>query len=75
MVRAVDARVIPVTQLPLVLGEWREPSHAEFTQDGNSVWRLFNAFTESFKNRSLEVLPARSQALHGLLDRVCAVAA
>jgi hypothetical protein len=75
MVRAVDARVIPVTQLPLVLGEWREPSHAEFTEDGNSVWRLFNAFTESFKNRSLEVLPSRSQALHGLLDRVCAVAA
>jgi hypothetical protein len=75
MIRAVDARVIPVTQLPLVLSEWREPSHAEFTQDGNSVWRLFNAFTESFKNRSLEVLPSRSQALHGLLDRVCAVAA
>jgi len=75
LVRAVDARIIPVTQLPLVLSEWREPSHAEFTQNGNSVWRLFNAFTESFKNRSLEVLPSRSQALHGLLDRVCAVAA
>jgi len=75
MVRAVDARVIPVTQFPLVLSVWREPSHPEFMQDGNSVWRLFNAFTESFKNRSLEVLPSRSQALHGLLDRVCAVAA
>ncbi len=75
MVRAVDTRVIPVTQLPLVLKEWREPSHAEFTENGRSVWRLFNAVTESFKSRSLEMLPRRSQALHGLLDRVCQVAA
>jgi hypothetical protein len=75
MVRAVDTRVIPVTQLPLVLKEWREPSHAEFAENGRSVWRLFNAFTESFKSRSLEVLPRRSQALHGLMDRVCQAAA
>ena len=75
MVRAVDSRVIPVTQLPLVVKEWREPSHDEFTENGRSVWRLFNAFTESFKTRSLEMLPRRSQALHGLLDRVCQVAA
>ena len=75
MVRAVDSRVIPVTQLPLVLKEWREPSHAEFTENGRSVWRLFNAFTESFKSRSLEMLPRRSQALHGLMDRVCQAAA
>ena len=75
MVRAVDTRVIPVTQLPLVLKEWREPSHDEFTENGRSVWRLFNAFTESFKSRSLEMLPRRSQALHGLMDRVCQAAA
>jgi len=75
MVRAVDSRVIPVTQLPLVLKEWREPSHDEFTENGRSVWRLFNAFTESFKSRSLEMLPRRSQALHGLMDRVCQAAA
>ena len=75
MVRAVATRVIPVTQLPLVLKEWREPSHDEFTENGRSVWRLFNAFTESFKSRSLEVLPRRSQALHGLMDRVCQAAA
>ena len=75
MVRAVDARVIPVTQLPMVLKEWRKPTHPEFTVDGRSVWRLFNAFTESFKSRSLEVLPRRSQALHGLMDRICQAAA
>ena len=75
VVRAVDSRVIPVTQLPLVLNEWREPSHDAFKEDGRSVWRLYNAFTESFKARSLEMLPKRSQALHGLMDRVCQLAA
>ena len=75
MVRAVDSRVIPVTQLPLVLKEWREPSHDAFKEDGRSIWRLYNAFTESFKTRSLEMLPKRSQALHGLMDRVCQLAA
>lgn len=75
MVRAVDTGVIPVTQLPLVLHEWRKPQYQEFTEHGRSVWRLFNAFTESFKTRSLEILPRRSQALHGLLDLVCSVAA
>ena len=75
MVRAVDARVIPVTQLPMVLKEWRKPSHPEFSENGRSVWRLFNAFTESFKSRSLEMLPRRSQTLHGLMNRVCQLAA
>ena len=75
LVQAVDCRVIPVTQLPHVLKEWREPSHAEFTEDGRTLWRLFNAFTESFKSRSLERLPRRSQALHGLLDPICQLAA
>ena len=74
IVRAVDTRVIPVTQIPLVLQEWREPHHDEFTFDGRTMWRLFNAFTESFKSRSLEMLPRRSQALHGLMDSACQVA-
>lgn len=75
MVRAVDTRVVPVTKLPLVLSEWRTPSHPEFTEQGRSVWRLQNAFTESFKSRNLGTLPRRSQALHGLLDRICQLAA
>ncbi len=75
VVRAVDAGVIPVTQIPLVLAEWRGPRHVEFTRSGRSAWRLFNAFTESFKTRSLEILPRRSQALHGVLGSVCRVAA
>jgi hypothetical protein len=37
LVRAVDARVLPVTKLPCVLKEWREPRHPEFRQ-GKTGW-------------------------------------
>ncbi len=71
MIRAVDARVLPVTQLPRVLDEWRRPSHKEFVEGGQTAWRLFNAFTETLKGRNLVELPRRTQALHGLMDTAC----
>src|SRR5947209_6393416 len=48
VVRALDAGVVPVTRLPAVLKEWREPRHPEF-REGRTAWRLFNAFTETLK--------------------------
>jgi hypothetical protein len=72
VVRAIDANVLPVTQLPTVLAEWRTPRCSEFAAP--TVWRLFNAFSESWKGRTLAALPRRSQALHGLLDVVCGLA-
>lgn len=69
VVRALDARVMPMTRLPLVLREWRAPRHPEF-REGRSAWRLFNAFTEGLKG-NLDALPRRTQALHGLLDAAC----
>ena len=68
VIHALDARVIPVTKIPDVLSEWRKPRHAEFSQ--RNVWRLFNAFTETLKG-SLDALPARTTALHGILDSAC----
>lgn len=73
IVRAVDARVLPVTRVPGVLDEWRRPSHEEFAEDGKTVWRLQNAFTEQLKGRNLAALPARTQALNGLLDPLCGI--
>jgi hypothetical protein len=64
VIQAFDAQVVPVTQVPAVLKEWREPRHAEFRQ-GKTAWRLFNAFTEVLKG-NMEALPRRTQALHGL---------
>jgi hypothetical protein len=74
VIRAVDANVLPVTQVPAVLTQWRTPAHDEFTAAGKTAWRLFNAFSESWKGRNLAALPRRSQALHGLLDSVCGLA-
>jgi hypothetical protein len=75
LIRAIDANVLPVTQVPAVLDEWRTPSHDQFATKGKTAWRLFNAFTETWKGRNLAALPRRSQALHGLLDSVCGLAA
>lgn len=66
--------MLPVTALPRALAEWRQPSHPEFTEDGRSGWRWFNAVTESIKGRSLDALPRRTQRLHGLLDAACGLA-
>lgn len=64
-VRAVDVGVCPITLLPKVIQEWREPSHDAFRP--RTVWSLFNGFTEALKG-NLGLLPARTQALHGLMD-------
>ena len=74
VIRAIDASILPVTQVPAVLSEWRAPSHEEFVADGKTAWRLFNAFTETLKGRNLAALPSRSLALHGLIDGVCGLA-
>jgi hypothetical protein len=68
VVRALDARVAPVTRLPAILKEWRSPRHAEFSD--RTAWSLFNSFTEILKGQ-LGVLPARTAALHGILDATC----
>jgi hypothetical protein len=74
IVRAIDASVLPVTQLPAVLAEWRKPSFEEFAADGPTAWRLYNSFSESWKGRNLAALPRRSQALNGLMDLACGLA-
>jgi hypothetical protein len=72
LIQALDARIVPVTKLPDVLQQWREPRHPEF-REGRTAWRLFNAFTEILKG-NLNELPRRTQALHGLLDTACGLA-
>lgn len=69
IIRAMDAHVVPVTKLPEVIKEWREPRHPEFCE-GRTAWRLFNAFTEALKG-NLGELPRRSLAIHGLIDGAC----
>lgn len=66
IIRALDARVITTTQIPRVLGEWREPKHPEFQE--RTAWSFFNSVTEVLKEVSPFALAGRTQALHGLLD-------
>ncbi|MBA4190581.1 MAG: DUF932 domain-containing protein [Planctomycetaceae bacterium] len=70
LVQVLDARVLPVTKIPLALEEWRHPRHPEFCE-GKTYWRFFNAVTEASKGCDLQLLPRRTQALHGLLDAAC----
>jgi len=50
MVRAVDKDVVPVSTLPHVLKEWREPTFPDFMP--RTAWSLFNAFTFIQQRRS-----------------------
>ncbi len=69
VIQALDVRVLPVTAIPDVLQEWRNPRHPEFAANGKTAWRLFNSFSEILKG-NLTALPNRTFALHGLLDTV-----
>jgi hypothetical protein len=73
IVRALDADVVPVTRVPKVLAEWRNPSHPEFAE-GRNAWRLFNAFTEVMKGSGIFERPRTSLALHGIMDAACGLA-
>jgi hypothetical protein len=64
-----------VTRIPAALAEWRNPRQPEFDHEGKTGWRLFNAVTEALKDSGYMDLPKRTQALHGLLDLACGLAA
>lgn len=69
--KKVDNDAFPMTYLPHVLNEFRNPSHEEFRN--KNVWSLFNAFTEAAKGSNIAELPNRTQRLHVLFDEFCGV--
>jgi len=74
IIRSLDARAFPVTKIPSILREVREPSHEGFLRDGaTTAWTLFNSVTESLKGTNLHDLPRRTRALQGVLDASCGV--
>jgi len=73
IVSAIEARVIPVTRVPDLIKEWRNPRHEEFRD--RTVWSLFNATTHVFKSiNDPAALMTKNTALHGLLDTHCGIA-
>ncbi len=66
VIRANDCRAITPSQIPEVLGQWRNPNHVEFRP--RNGWSLFNAFTEAYKTSNPHTAIGRCEALHGLFD-------
>jgi hypothetical protein len=75
IIRALEMGACTGQQIPHIVKEWRAPSHPEFAKDGRTAWRLFNAFTEAYKDSGLFVMPKRTQALHTLMDAECGLMA
>jgi hypothetical protein len=69
LIRALDEGVIGTNQIPVVLKEWRAPRHPEFAECGKTAWRLFNAFTEAFKETSIWNNASRGTTFQELFDR------
>lgn len=71
LIRAVDAKACPVTRIPYVLKEWRNPSHEEFAP--RTAWSLFNGFTEHAKQDNPVTAMNRSIPLHGIFDALVGI--
>lgn len=79
MTEMVRRNVIAGNQLSKVIAEYDEPTHEEHAEDGNSVWKLFNSVTQSYKpeqnsRSNLGVLHDKSPRLMELCDEICAAA-
>lgn len=68
---------IAKTRIADVLEQWKTPAHPEFAED-KTAWRLFNGFTEIYKNsnRKSKALGVTGMSryttrLHGVLDSAC----
>jgi hypothetical protein len=72
VIRATDCRAITPSQIPGVLGHWRDPAHDAFRP--RNGWSLWNAFTEVYKEANPHTAIARCEALHGLFDGASGVA-
>lgn len=74
LIEAYDNKVINAAKIAQVLEEWRAPTFGAFADD-NTVWGLWNAFTEVLKPRQaghdLWTMPGKTIALHGILDTAC----
>jgi hypothetical protein len=73
VIRCYDGGALNSSDIVPVLREWRSPRHPAFAEGGRTAWRLFNAATETIKG-DLWRLPARTRAIHEVLDAECGIA-
>ena len=65
VIRSFQNGAISKAKIADVVGQWEKPEHEDF--EDRNMHSLYNAFTHVLKG-GVHALPARSQALHGVLD-------
>ena len=65
VIRSFQNGAISKAKIADVVGQWEKPEHENF--EDRNMHSLYNAFTHVLKG-GVHALPARSQALHGVLD-------
>jgi len=73
LIQSIDQSVISASDVPHILKQWRTPDHPEFSADGKTMWRLFNAYTDFFKSVNVFDLPRRGDNLYRLVDSVVGI--
>jgi len=72
MIKALEGGAITASKLPKVIKAYKESPHPEF-RDRN-MWSLTNAFTEVYKEMSVDNVMSRSFNLHNVMDSHVALA-
>lgn len=67
LIDLVDSKVLKPRYVYSTVKEFENPRHAEFK--GGNLWNLYNACTETLKNRSVEVLPELTMGMQSVFDR------
>jgi hypothetical protein len=73
LMTAFENKAVKPTQMAHVWEQWLRPNHPEFAANGNTAWRLFNAFTEVSKGIQPFELASRTQRLHPIFDVACGI--
>ncbi len=72
MIKALEAKAITASKLPKVIKAYKESPHPEFQP--RNMWSLTNAFTEVYKEMSVDNVMSRSFNLHKVMDNHVALA-
>lgn len=68
LISLVDIKAFPARDIYNAMEEFRKPSHEEF--NGETMWSLYNAITETLKGGDLSKLPFRTMTVQSVFDRL-----
>jgi hypothetical protein len=68
VIHSMDLGIMGSVAIPRVLKSWRTPEQETFAKMDKTCWRLFNAYTDAFKDYDVRSLADRTIKLHGQLD-------